>query len=75
VPSATERPVKKADRADKAESAKKAPTVTPGPAETREESALKAADPAGADARTEDVVASSAEPTGGAADAGAGDAS
>src|SRR3954463_7993095 len=73
VPSATERPVKKADKADKAEDVKKAPKAERvGPAETREESALKAADPAGADARAEDVVESSIETTGGAADAGAG---
>ncbi|GAA0801083.1 hypothetical protein Sya03_08260 [Spirilliplanes yamanashiensis] len=71
IESATERPAKKADKADKAQDVKKAPKVTDGPAETREESALKADDPAGADARTEDVKASATE---GTADAGAGDA-
>jgi small subunit ribosomal protein S16 len=77
LPSATERPVKKVDKADKAEDVKKAPKADRvGPAETREETAAKAADPAGADARTDEVVASSIEiETEGAADAGAGDAS
>ena len=75
VESATERPVKKVDKTDKAQDVKKAPKVTDGPAETREESAAKAADPAGADARTDEVKASAVESTEGAADAGAGDAS
>ncbi len=74
IDSATERPVKKVDKADKAQDVKKAPKADrTGPAETREESAQKAADPAGADARTDEVVASSVE-TEGAAGAGAADA-